>query len=251
MILKNTRTALVGIIFIIFIWFLIYFLKVFNPLLLPSPIGVFRTFLDLIFSGNLNHDILVTLFRWILGFGLGMIIGVPFGLLTGISRIFHSIFDFPLDFFRSLPVTALFPLFLLLFGIGDGSKIMMVFAATFPVMAINAAYGVLHSSKKRILMAKSFGANMFFIFKRIIFWEALPQTFVGMRLALSISLIVVILSEMFIGTRFGLGQRLFDAYSINMVEQLYSILILAGILGYCLSKIFISFEKRALIWKGK
>lgn len=249
--LRNLRIIILGIGFAIATWFLLYYLEIFSPLLFPSPIDVFADLSNLFFSGAINDDILVTLYRLVIGFALGIFFGVPFGLLMGSSKLFHDLFEFPLDFFRSLPVTALFPLFLLFFGVGDLSKIAMVFAFNFPVMVINSAYGVLHSSKKRILMAKSFGATKLFIFRKIIFWESLPQTFVGMRLALSISLIIVIVAEMFLGTQTGLGQKLFDAYSTNLVERLFAIILVIGLLGYFLNKIFLVIERRILTWKGK
>lgn len=243
------KNVLVGIIFIFIIWSLLYYSKIFSPILLPEPFTTIKYSIELIYTSNINKDIITTIYRWIIGFIIGLLLAIPFGLLLGSSKKFHDLFDFSLDFFRSLPVTALFPLFLLLFGIGDESKIAMVFAATFPIIAINSYYGVIHSSKKRVLMAKSFGANKYDIFRRIVFWEALPHIFVGMRLAVSASLIVIIISEMFIGTQFGLGQRLFDAYSTNRTLELYSILVIIGIIGYTINKLFVIFENKALIWK--
>jgi NitT/TauT family transport system permease protein len=72
-----------------------------------------------------------------------------------------------------------------------------------------------------------------------------------MRIALSAALIVVIISEMFIGTQYGIGQRLFDAYSKNLVEEMYSMILIVGFLGYIINKIFLIAEQKILFWVGK
>jgi len=159
--------------------------------------------------------------------------------------------EFPVDFFRSLPVTALFPLFLLTFGIGDRSKIAMACAATVFVVLLNSAYGVLHATDARTKMARAFGASSLQVFLRIVCPEALPQVFVGMRTALSLSLIVVVVSEMFIGTRYGLGQRLFDAYAKNTVVDLYAVVLFLGLLGLASNTLFVFLERRLVFWAGK
>ena len=176
---------------------------------------------------------------------------MPIGLMIGTTRwLYLSSFTL-LDFFRSLPVTALFPLFLLVFGIGDNSKIAMVFAATFPVVVLASAYGVLHATKTRVRAAAVFGATKWQIFRWVTFHEALPQTLVGMRTALSLALVVVIVSEMFIGTQLGLGQRIYDSYTVNNTRELYAVLLLAGILGYLMNRLFLAGERSIAYWAGK
>ena len=186
-----------------------------------------------------------------MGYATGCLVGVPLGLLVGSSlRLYRSTLPL-LDFFRSLPVTALFPLFLLLFGIGEEAKIAMAFASTVFVVALNSAYGVLQAQRARIKAARVFGASRWQIFRWVIFFEALPQTLVGMRTTLSLSLIVVIVSEMFIGTKWGLGQRIYDAYTVNLTEELYAVLLVTGLLGYLSNRLFMAIETRLVFWTGK
>ena len=238
-------------IILIFLWFALSYLHLVSPLLLPSPVSTVKRLLEVLFSGDLIPDIKATGYRWASGYALGILAGVPIGITLGLSKRLYESVEFLLDFFRSLPVTALFPLFLLAFGIGDGSKIAMVFASAIFVIILNSAYGVQHATKTRIKMAKSFGATDWQIFRMIVFFESLPGTLVGMRVALSLSLIVVIVSEMFIGTKFGLGQRIFDAYSRNYVAELYAVVLFIGIIGYLLNKIFVRFEQRVVFWAGR
>ena len=139
----------------------------------------------------------------------------------------------------------------LCFGIGDSSKIAMVWVGVIFIIIVNSAYGVMQAPKKRLQMAKSFRANRWKIFHDIVIWEAIPQTVVGMRIALSTALIVVIISEMFIGTQYGIGQRLYDAYSKSLVEELYSMILIIGSIGYLANKLFLIAEQRLLFWVGK
>ena len=233
------------------LWGAVTFLKLMPPLLVPSPGATFSRFVRLFSREDLLSDVTATGWRWGFGYGLGCLIGVPLGLLTGCSRRLYDATYPGLDFFRSLPVTALFPLFLLLFGIGDGSKIAMAFAGTVFVIILNSAYGALQAQQTRLRAAKVFGASPWQTFRWVVFFEALPQTLAGMRTALSLSLIVVIVSEMFIGTQKGLGQRVYDAYTVNDTEKLYAVVVLTGLLGYLLNRCFVSFEDRIVFWTGK
>ena len=127
----------------------------------------------------------------------------------------------------------------------------MTFTATVFVIIINSAYGVIQTSKQRIKVAKIYGANKLQIFSQIILFEALPHAVVGMRTSISLALIVVIVSEMFIGTKYGLGQRVYDAYTRNSIAELYSVILLIGIIGYLINKLFVYFEQKLIFWAGK
>jgi ABC-type nitrate/sulfonate/bicarbonate transport system permease component len=236
---------------LLLIWWLLTVTGLVNPLLIPNPIAVGQYLGNLLISGTLNEDLKSTIYRFLIGYSGGVMTGVPIGLLMGMSRLSYQLLEFPVDFFRSLPVTSLFPLFLLCFGTGDSSKIAMVWVGVTFIIIINSAYGVTQAPKQRLRMAKSFKATRWQIFRSIILWEAIPQIFVGMRLALSTALIVVIISEMFIGTEHGIGQRLYDAYSQTLVEKMYSIILVLGFIGYGLNKLFMLIENKLLFWTGK
>ncbi len=238
-------------LFLLAVWAIVSGVGLAPRVLLPTPAAAFSRLATLLGPGGALPDIAATLRRWALGFVAGCLVGVPLGLaLGGSRRVFRATFP-SVDFFRSLPVTALFPLFLLLFGIGDTAKVAMAFAATLPVVALNSAYGVVNARQARIRAARVFGATRFQIFRWVLFFEALPQTLVGVRTAVSLALIVVIVSEMFIGTKAGLGQRIFDAYTTNFTEELYAVLLIVGMLGYVLNVLFVQAERRLVPWAGK
>jgi NitT/TauT family transport system permease protein len=118
-------------------------------------------------------------------------------------------------------------------------------------MIVTASYGVRQAPRTRQKMAQVFGASALQKFRDVVLPEAVGQIVSGMRVSLGTSMVVVIVAEMFIGARFGIGQRLYDAYSINAVEDMYGIVVLVGVLGYILNVLFSQIEKRLIFWSGK
>ena len=134
------------------LWFWVSAMHLAPSLLVPSPQAAFGRLYGLVTTGDILPDIGASLWRWAAGYVLGCALGMPIGLLIGSSPVVYRS-TFPLlDFLRSLPVTALFPLFLLLFGIGDSSKIAMAFAATVFVVILNSAYGVLQAKQSFVAL---------------------------------------------------------------------------------------------------
>ena len=241
---------LIGFLLLPIIWILTAdIFAIFPSILIPSLTSVIERLSRLLTSDTFRDDLIATSLRWACGFFLGVFFGTLSGLIVGSSRTIKNISEFSIEFIRTMPVTAIFPLFLIFFGIGDGSKIAMSFTPTFLLMLINTSYGVQFADPARRQMAKVFGATRFQIFQKIVIMDALPQVFVGLRLALSQSLIVVIVSEMFIGTEFGLGQRVYDSYLTNSVTTLYSLLIVLGLIGYSANKILVAIERKVVFWK--
>ena len=105
----------------------------------------------------------------------------------------------------------MFPLFLVLFGVGDRTKIAVAAFGAALVILFNVAYGVMNARKRRLLAAKVMGASRARVLTDVMLWKSLPQTFVGMRTGVSLALVIVIVAEMFIGSADGLGYRVFKA----------------------------------------
>src|SRR5207237_10427426 len=124
-------------------------------------------------------------------------------------------------------------------------------AARLFVSTLNPAYGVMQRKAVRSQVAILFGASRWQLLSEIVFWEALPQTIIGLRIALSYALIVEIVCEMFMGSQKGLGQRVFEAYNTYLIVELYSIILLVGLTGYLLNKLFVLVESRIVHWVGK
>ncbi len=241
----------VGPALLIAIWWVAYAGTLVDPNLLPSPFATLADTWKNIVSGAMTRDFLQTLLRVSYAFGIAAAIGVPVGIVLGANESIYRSLEFVIDFFRSTPATAMFPLFLLLFGLGDFSKISVAAFAAWLVIVFNVAYGVMNARQTRILAARSMGATPLRIFKDVIFFETLPQTFVGLRTAVSVALVVIIVAEMFIGAVDGLGHRIIDAQISYQLTDMYGSILVAGAMGYGANLLFLVIEKLFVHWSGR
>ena len=244
---------LVGVVVLFFFWWLLAASGWINPALLPTPNATLVELVKIIFRSedSLLVDFGATVARTFQAFVIAAIIGVPLGIILGSSeRVYRSV-EFLIDFFRSTPASALIPLFLLFFGTSDLNKVAISAFAALLVVLFNSAYGVMNAKRSRLLAAKVMGASRWAIFRDVLFWESLPQTFIGLRSGISIALVIVIVAEMFIGTEYGLGRRIIDTQQVLNVRDMYASILTAGLLGYILNMLFLLVEKRFVHWSGK
>ncbi|HSV17611.1 MAG TPA: ABC transporter permease [Casimicrobiaceae bacterium] len=249
--LRDRLLPVMGPLLLVGFWWLAAASGLLNTKLVPAPGPTLTTTLNALASGTMAHDLLQTLIRVLYAFGVAAGVGVPLGILIGANeRVYRSI-EFLIDFFRSTPSTAMFPLFMLIFGLGEEGKIALAAFAAFLIIVFNVAYGVLNARKTRILAARSMGASPLRIFADIIFLETLPQTFVGLRAGVSVALVVVVVAEMFIGGVDGMGHRIMeDQYSYNL-KDMYGSLLVSGAFGYGLNYLFLLIERHFVHWAGR
>lgn len=245
------KYTFIGPIFLILIWAIVAQLHFVDDFFLPGPFVVIKRLIELIVSGVILSDLFFTLERVIVSFAIALILGLPFGLFLGKSEKTYRSMEFIIDFFRSTPATALFPLFLLFFGITDKSKIAVAAFSSLLIIIFNTAHGVMHAKKSRVLAAQIMGATKIQIFRWILFWESLPQTFIGLRSAISLSLVIIVVTEMFIGTTSGLGRKIIDSQITYEISTMYATILLTGLVGYLLNFLFLTVEKKVLHWIGK
>jgi NitT/TauT family transport system permease protein len=235
---------LIGPLLLIIAWQMLLTVNADFARFLPSPLATAREAANLLGSAAFGADFLATFGRWAGGFVLAVCIGAPTGLILGASTWMGNAFGILVDFFRSLPVTASFPIFLVFLGIGNAAMIAMVCFSTIFIQMMHAMIGVRTAPAARRIMARSFGATDMQIFFRIRSMEAVQQVIIGMRTTLSLSLIVAIVSEMFIGADHGMGQRLYLSYQLQSLAKLYAIVLMVGLLGYAANILFSFVERR-------
>ncbi len=240
-----------GPLLLILIWWVAFKAQLVNKDLLPSPIDTLRDTSAIIAAGKMTGDFSRTLIRVGYSIVIAVFAGVPIGILLGANAAIYRSVEFIIDFFRSTPATALFPLFLLLFGLGDFAKIAVAAFASWLVIIFNVAYGVMNARQTRILAAHSMGASSLRIFKDVIFYETLPQIFIGLRTAASLALVVIIVAEMFIGATDGLGHRIIDAQISYSLTDMYGSILVAGGMGYGLNLALLLVERSLVHWSGK
>lgn len=241
----------IGTLSFLLIWWIVAQVKLINPLLFPGPLETLASLWSSLWEGDLLRDLVLTLYRTLYAFGIAAIFGIPVGIILGASERIYRSFEFLIDFFRSTPITAMFPLFLVIFGIGDFSKIAVAAFAGWLIVFFNVAYGVMNARKTRTLAARVMGTPRWRVFLDVIFFETLPQTFIGLRTAISLTLVVIIVAEMFIGSTNGMGQRIIDAQQIFDLSQMYASILSTGVMGYTLNYVFLMIEAKFVHWKGK
>jgi NitT/TauT family transport system permease protein len=241
----------VGVAGLLLIWTLTAWTRLVDPVLLPSPAATFRAMWTGMTSGKLGVDFVKTVERTIAATAIAAGIAIPFGILLGSSEKLYRSVEFVIDFFRSTPASAMFPLFLVLFGVGDRTKISVAAFGAALVILFNVAYGVMNARKTRILAAKVMGASPLRVLTDVTLLESLPQTFVGLRNGVSLALVIVVVAEMFIGSTDGLGQRVFEAQQLFAMPDMYAAIFAAGALGYGLNLMFLVIERRFVHWSGK
>jgi NitT/TauT family transport system permease protein len=249
--LNRAAQVMTGPLLLLVVWYIADVTRLVDAKLLPSPAATLTAMWQSIVVGDMVHDVAHTLYRVLYAFALAAVFGIPIGIMLGASEAVYRRAEFLIDFFRSTPATALFPLFMLIFGLDDFSKISLAAFSAWLIIVFNVAYGVLNARKTRILAATSLGASRWRLFKDVMFFETLPQTFVGLRTGISLALVVIVVAEMFIGATDGLGHRIIDAQMGYDLKNMYASILVSGVLGYALNFFFIAIEKNLIHWAGR
>ena len=241
----------IGPLALFVVWDLVVRLGLIKPILLPPPLATLQTLVTGLAGGPLLADFAMTVWRTLEAFAIAAVVGVPLGVLLGSNERAYRSVEFLIDFFRSTPSSALIPLFLLIFGVSDVNKVAIAAFGALLIVVFNSAYGVLNARKQRVMAARVMGASRWRIFRDVLVWESLQPSFVGLRSAVSMALVIVVVAEMFIGSDSGLGHRIIDAQQVLNVRSMYAAILAAGILGYVLNIVFLLLERRIVHWSGR
>jgi NitT/TauT family transport system permease protein len=242
---------IVGVAGLLALWSFAVWQRLVDPVLLPSPTATFEAMYKGMAGGRLGFDFMKTVERTVLATLIAAVIAIPLGIFLGASERLYRSVEFVVDFFRSTPASALFPLFLVLFGVGNETKISVAAFGAMLVILFNVAYGVMNARKTRLLAAKVMGASRLRVLFDVMLLESLPQTFVGLRNGVSLALVIIVVAEMFIGSQDGLGHSVFEAQQLFDMPRMYAAIFAAGALGYGLNLLFLLVERRFVHWSGK
>ncbi|HEY8360782.1 MAG TPA: ABC transporter permease [Ramlibacter sp.] len=242
---------LIGPVLLFIVWDFVVRFGFIKQILLPAPSDTIVTLVTGLLGGPLLTDFAVTVWRTLQAFGIAALVGMPLGVLLGSNEKAYRSVEFLIDFFRSTPSSALIPLFLLVFGVSDVNKVAIAAFGAFLIVVFNSAYGVINARKQRVMAARVMGASRWQIFRDVLVWESLQPSFVGLRSAVSMALVIVIVAEMFIGSESGLGHRIINAQQVLNVKSMYAAILAAGALGYALNVLFLVAERRIVHWSGR
>lgn len=240
-----------GPVLLFIVWDLAVRTGYIKAILLPAPFDTVMTLINGLAGGPLLMDFMVTLWRTFEAFSIAAIVGVPLGVVLGSSEKAYRSVEFLIDFFRSTPSSALIPLFLMIFGVSDINKVAIAAFGAVLIVVFNSAYGVINARKQRVMAARVMGASKWQVFKDVLIWESLQPTFVGLRSAVSMALVIVIVAEMFIGSDTGLGNRIINSQQVMNVKNMYAAILAAGGLGYALNIMFLVAERKIVHWSGR
>jgi sulfonate transport system permease protein len=217
---------------------------------LAAPSTVLATLLDMVRSGELPSNLAVSFWRAASGLGIGIALGVTFGLIAGLSRQGEALVDPLMQIKRTIPVVALAPLFIVWFGIGETTKIALIaFAAMFPLY-LNLYNGIRGVDKRLVEGALSFGLNRWQLIVHVILPGALPSLLVGLRYSLTISIVMLVIAEQ-INASAGLGFLINNARDFMRTDIIVVCLMVYALLGLAADNIVRIVETRALAWRPK
>lgn len=246
--MKSKAWQALIIVLFLSLWEILPSTGVVNPNFLTPASGVFRTLWHLVQSGELLNHFLVSLKRIVFGLGLAIAVACPLGLLMGWFRSLELSIDAPLQAGRQVSALALFPVFILFFGIGEVSKTVIIFwASVWPVL-LNTITGVKNIDPLLVKSARSMDASELTLFGKVVLPAAAPSIFTGVRLGASYAFMVLVAAEM-IGANAGLGFLVLNSQETFKIPEMYAAITALGLFGLAINNLLLAFEKRATRWK--
>jgi NitT/TauT family transport system permease protein len=216
----------------------------------PAPSAIIAKLIEMARSGELTENVLISLQRIVLGFLLGGVPAIVIGIAMGIWRPIRALVDPLIVATYPIPKSSLLPLILLIFGLGEMSKVMMVAIGVFYPMAINATAGVLQINQIYLDVGKSFKASPWDTFRTIALPGALPFIMTGVKLGAGLALILIAIAEM-VGAKSGIGYMIWSAWETFAVAKMYVGLFVIALIGFAISLLLNEIERWVIRWKAE
>ena len=232
---------------ILVVWQLLVQTGHINELFLPAPSSVLNAMWTLTVSGRLPWAVLVSLNRVVQGFVFGALGGIALGLLAGAMVWIEDIVDPWIAAVYPIPKSALFPLFLLWFGLGDSSKIITIAVGVLFLVLVNTMTGVKAINPLLIKAALDLGASRFQVFMKVMLPGALPNIFTGLRLGAGMALVLVFVTEIE-ATKAGLGFLLWESFQLLETKEVFAGVVTFGLLGVATTWLLQWIERVACPW---
>lgn len=246
--MRRLALNIAGILLLLLVWEAVpRFSTWINDVLFPPPSTVVETFIPMLLSGEILHNIVVSLGRSASGFAIALVLGITAGMITARIHALQHLLEPILHGFRSIPAIALIPLSILWFGIGEPSKTALIaWGAFFPIW-ITTFIGVRDVNVIYLRSAACLGAGRFATLFLIILPAALPFILTGMRQAIAVSLIVLVAAEM-AGASSGVAYMMSNGHQLFRVDIMFIGLALLGTFGFLADRIFVLIARRLFPW---
>lgn len=240
--------TVLGPLLVLGIWEFLSRTEIINPLFFPPPTTLEQTARELIESGELWDDTRISLLRILTGFVVAAVPGVLIGMLMALWWPLRALLAPITSALFAVPKIAILPLVILIFGLGETSKIAMVAVSVFFLVVINTMAAVLDVDKAYFEVARNAGAPWWKQITTVALPGALPAIFSGLRLGLGFSLLVIVGTE-FLAAREGIGYLIWNSYQIFAIEKMYVGLIVTALLGWLLSLVMDGVERIVMPWR--
>lgn len=247
MLFRYFRKYLALVLFLI-IWELLPASGIISKTFLSPPSEVMEALVTLIATGELKVHMGISLWRAFTGFALAVVTMIPLGFLMGWYRGFEEVSDGLVQTLRQVSSLSLFPVFLLFFGIGEISKIMVIFWGSQWPLLLNTINGIKNVDPLLIKSARSMGSNDLSIFRKVVLPSSLPSLFVGLRLSATHSILVLVAAEM-IGATSGLGYSIKNWEFNFMIPEMYAAIVVLAVLGLATNYSLVWIERKIVKWK--
>jgi len=246
--------SLATIAVLLFVWWLITAMEWVKPLFVPAPQTILQKFIVIWREGftgaPLWSHILISTGRVFGAFLLACVIGIPLGLAMGISPFFRGIFDPPIEFYRPIPPLAYLPLMIIWFGIGETSKVLLIFLSVFAPVTLGARAGVRSAAIEQIHAAYSFGATRWQVLQHIILPAAMPEILTAMRVGIGFGWTTLVAAEMVAATR-GIGYMVLAASQFLQTAIVIMGIVIIAAIAYLFDLLMRFIERKVVPWKGK
>jgi ABC-type nitrate/sulfonate/bicarbonate transport system permease component len=244
----HTRISLLVFVAIIVLWELGCRYGFISTIALASPTQAFDAIMDLVHTGMLWKHLGLSLYRLIAGWTLGTLLGITVGIMIGLFSLVRAGLMPLVSALFPIPKIALLPLFVVWFGIGEGSKVATILFGTFFPTVIATYSGIDNVDRNLIRMGQSFGLTWLSIVRKIIFPGALPAILSGFRISASIAIVLLVAAEM-IGAQFGVGAYILTAGALFAIDKLIAGVALLSVIGLVIAWLIGRAEKHFLDWR--
>lgn len=239
--------SIAPIISLLALWIVVDSTGRLNTVLFPAPETVWNTFLSKLQDGSLMNAILVSVIRVLKGYALVMVCGISSGILIGLSRHMQNITDLLIQIIKPIPPIAWIPIVILWMGIGETSKVFLIFLGGFFTILLNVIDGIRYTDKKLLEVACVMETPGKKYITQLILPAALPSIFTGLRVALGICWTCVVASELVAATD-GVGYMISNARNFGQMDVVLVGMLSIGVIGKVMDVILKEVEKRVLAW---
>lgn len=220
-----------------------------DPVLVPPPTAVAQRLFAVVTAGSIFEPLGRTMYLLVLAYTMGCMLAIVLGVLMGRFRPVHGLLEPLVEVLRPLPKPALLPPLMLFLGLGDTMKITAVALGVFFPVLINTIQGVRGVDPVMVDTARTFQHSRAALLWKVVLPSAMPLVLSGMRIALGIALVLVVIAEMMAGTG-GIGYLIIDLQRSFRIVDMYAWVVILAVLGYALNEVFVRIERRVIHWSG-